>query len=226
MPDAQYRYRMPVRCTPRSQCRNSPALSYLQYLHPVLRSSRYPCTDAAAATAGEAADIDLYGRLGEREVRRTQSRGGTFTEDLLYQYFQHTFRSHRVMVLSTTRPSIWVNIGEWVASSSERNTLPGLRILMGASGSPSREPDLRSLGSKQEFRRQVEGILHVSCGVILRGIQCGKVVIIGLDLGSFIYAEAMDAKISISWLRTWVTGWRLPVLRLFAGMEISIFSLS
>ena len=46
------------------------------------------------------------------------------------------------------------------------------------------------LGSKQEFRRQVEGILHISCGVILRGIQCGKVVIIGLDLGSFIYAEA------------------------------------
>ena len=35
------------------------------------------------------------------------------------------------------------------------------------------------------------------------GIQCGKVVIIGLDLGSFIYAEAsMDAKISINWLRT------------------------
>ena len=46
------------------------------------------------------------------------------------------------------------------------------------------------LGSKQEFRRQVEGILHISCGVILRGIQCGKVIIIGLDLGSFIYAEA------------------------------------
>ena len=31
----------------------------------------------------------------------------------------------------------------------------------------------RGLGSKQKFRRQVEGILHVSCGVILRGIQCG-----------------------------------------------------
>ena len=33
----------------------------------------------------------------------------------------------------------------------------------------------RGLGSKQKFRRQVEGILHVSCGVILRGIQCGEV---------------------------------------------------
>ena len=36
-----------------------------------------------------------------------------------------------VMPLSTTRPSIWWNMGLWVASESERNTRPGIRILMG-----------------------------------------------------------------------------------------------
>ena len=40
-------------------------------------------------------------------------------------------KSHKVMFLSTTSPSIWWNMGEWVASSSERNTLPGDSILMG-----------------------------------------------------------------------------------------------
>ncbi len=35
------------------------------------------------------------------------------------------------MPLSTTRPSICENIGEWVASSSLLYTFPGERILMG-----------------------------------------------------------------------------------------------
>ena len=40
-------------------------------------------------------------------------------------------KSHSVMPLSTTSPSIWWNMGECVASSSERNTRPGESILMG-----------------------------------------------------------------------------------------------
>ena len=33
--------------------------------------------------------------------------------------------------LSTTKPSIWWNMGLWVASESERNTRPGISTLMG-----------------------------------------------------------------------------------------------
>ena len=37
-----------------------------------------------------------------------------------------------VMPSSTTRPSIWWNIGEWVASASSlRKTRPGARMRMG-----------------------------------------------------------------------------------------------
>ena len=41
------------------------------------------------------------------------------------------FKSQSVIFSSTTSPSICENIGECVASSSERNTLPGDRILIG-----------------------------------------------------------------------------------------------
>ena len=35
------------------------------------------------------------------------------------------------MPLSTTRPSSWLNMGECVASLSERNTLPGTSTFIG-----------------------------------------------------------------------------------------------
>ena len=42
------------------------------------------------------------------------------------------FRSPMVMPSATTRPSIWWNMGEWVASASSlRNTRPGASIHRG-----------------------------------------------------------------------------------------------
>ena len=41
------------------------------------------------------------------------------------------WRSQSVMPSSTTSPSIWENMGECVASSSERKTLPGEMIFIG-----------------------------------------------------------------------------------------------
>ena len=52
----------------------------------------------------------------------------------------------------------------------------------------------RCLGTQKEFRREVEGILHISCRVVLRRIQCGKVVVIGLNLSSLVYLKAHSCK--------------------------------
>ena len=50
--------------------------------------------------------------------------------------------------------------------------------------------DLSCRGAQQEFRRQVEGILHISRRVILRRVQRREVVVVGLDLGALIDLEA------------------------------------
>ena len=52
----------------------------------------------------------------------------------------------------------------------------------------------RCLGTKQEFRGEIEGILHISCRVILWCIQCSKVVVIGLDFSSLVYLKAHACK--------------------------------
>ena len=78
------------------------------------------------------------------------------------------------MPLSTTRPSIWWNMGLWVASESERNTRPGISTLMGGFWDVH-GADLAAggLGAQQELIGQVEGILHVAGGVILRARSGG-----------------------------------------------------
>ena len=48
-----------------------------------------------------------------------------------------------------------------------------------------------SLGTQQELLRQVEGVLHIAGGMVLRHIQAGEVVVIVLDLGAFINFKAM-----------------------------------
>ena len=52
----------------------------------------------------------------------------------------------------------------------------------------------RCLGTKQEFRGEIESILHISCRVILWCIQCSKVVVIGLDFSSLVYLKAHACK--------------------------------
>ena len=65
--------------------------------------------------------------LSDVFLLRTQTSGG----QIRTKVFSAPCRSPSVMPLSTTRPSIWWNMGLWVASESERNTRPGIRILMG-----------------------------------------------------------------------------------------------
>ena len=47
-----------------------------------------------------------------------------------------------------------------------------------------------SLGAEQELVRQVEGILHIAGGVILRHVQAGEVVVIVLDLRGIGHSKA------------------------------------
>ena len=47
-----------------------------------------------------------------------------------------------------------------------------------------------SLGTQQELLRQVEGVLHVACRVILGHVQAGKVVVIVLDLREGAHRKA------------------------------------
>ena len=66
---------------------------------------------------------------GKYEGRR---RVVTFFPNIFFTSWSSIpFKSHSVIPLSTTRPSICVNIGECVASSSERKTLPGETTLIG-----------------------------------------------------------------------------------------------
>ena len=47
-----------------------------------------------------------------------------------------------------------------------------------------------SLGTQQELLRQVEGVLHVACRVILGHVQAGEVVVVVLDLRCVSHRKA------------------------------------
>ncbi len=102
--------------------------------HLGMHHARAQDLDPALALAGRAAhavalvalDVHLAARLGEREVVGTEAgdralgrRAPPMTA------LRVPFRSAMVTPLSMTRPSIWWNMGEWVASTSSlRYTRP------------------------------------------------------------------------------------------------------
>ena len=45
------------------------------------------------------------------------------------------------------------------------------------------------LRSQEQVFRQIEGILHISCRVVLGGIECRKVIIIGFNFRAFEHLE-------------------------------------
>ena len=96
---------------------------------------------------------------------------------------------------STSSPSIWGNIGVWVASSSRRNTLPGAMILTG--GGPASIVRIctgRRVRAQDAAALDEEGVLHVARGVVGRRVQRVEVVPLGLDprTGADLEAEAQE----------------------------------
>ena len=50
------------------------------------------------------------------------------------------------------------------------------------------------LGTKQKLRRQIEGILHIAGRMVLRSVQGGEIIVIGLDLRALVYLKAHGTK--------------------------------
>ena len=138
---------------------------------------------AALAVALEAADIDLDAGLGEREVGRAQAGAGVGTEQLLHEGVQGTLQIAQgdALVHDQTFHLVEhgavgrVGVGTEDAAGDEHLDGRLLRI-HGA--------DLAAggLGAEQELIGQVEGILHIAGGVVLRDVQAGEVVVVILDL--------------------------------------------
>ena len=87
---------------------------------------------AALAAALVALDVHLAAGLREGEVVGAEAGDGLRAVDFRMTAFSVPLRSAMVMPLSTTNPSIWWNMGEWVASTSSlRYTRPAEIMRMG-----------------------------------------------------------------------------------------------
>ena len=75
------------------------------------------CREGFAATL-EAAHVDFGARLDERKITGTQPDLRLRAEDLAREKREHALEVAHLTPRSTHRPSIWWNIGEWVASLS------------------------------------------------------------------------------------------------------------
>jgi hypothetical protein len=80
-----------------------------------------PSPNDLAGLRPVALDVDLHGRLGEREEGRPEAHGDVVDlEEGLAELLQHPFQVGDIGGPSITSPSTWWNIGEWVASESCR----------------------------------------------------------------------------------------------------------
>ena len=138
---------------------------------------------AALAAALKAADIDLHTGLGEGEVRGTQAGAGVLAEQLLHKGVQRALQVAQGDALIHDQAFHLVEhgavggIGIGTEHTAGDQHLDGrLLAVHGA--------DLAAggLGAEQELVGQVEGILHVTGGVILGHVQAGEVVVVILDL--------------------------------------------
>ena len=139
----------------------------------------------------EAAYVHLHAGLGEREVGGTQTGAGIGTEQLLHEGVQRTLQVAQRDALIHNQTFHLVEHGAvgsvrvGTEHTAGHQDLDGR--LLNVHGA-----DLAAggLGAQQELLRQVEGVLHVACRVILGHVQAGKVVVIVLDLREGTHRKA------------------------------------
>ena len=146
---------------------------------------------AALTSAFKAAHVNLDGRFREWEVRRSQTRAGVVPINLFDKDIQHALKIAQRDALVDDKA---LHLGE---HRGMRRVIVRAEYLAGRQNLDRRLlllHDMNLAGGRlcpeQEFRRQVEGILHVSRRMILRCIQRREVVIIILNLGALVDREA------------------------------------
>ena len=123
---------------------------------------------AAFSTALEAAYIDLNARLREREVARTETCLNFASEDRLYELVQHTLKvaecdlliHNKTFHLMEHRGVGRVTVGTEYTSRCQHLDRRLLRV---------HDTDLSRacVGTEQDIFRYIEGILHISCRMVL-----------------------------------------------------------
>ena len=146
---------------------------------------------AALAVALEAAYVHLHARLGEREVGGTQTGAGIGTEQLLHEGVQRTLQVAQRDALIHDQTFHLVehvavgSVGVRAEDAARDEHLDGrLLAVHGADLAAG------SLGAEQELIGQVEGVLHIAGGMVLRDVQAGEVVVVVLDLGGICHSKA------------------------------------
>ena len=146
---------------------------------------------AALAAALEAGNVDFDARLGEREVRRTQAGLDVCTEQRLDEFVEHSLQvaerdalvNDEAFHLVEHRGVGRVGVGTEHAARDQHLDRRLFHV---------HDADLTAagLGSQHNVVCDVERILHVAGGMVLRHIQAGKVVVVVLDLRALVNLKA------------------------------------
>ena len=154
---------------------------------------------APLAQADRAGDLELGGRLGEREIGRAQAGLHPRPKYASVKTWIVPARSPNVMSRSTTRPSIWLNTGRWLASGvsepealARHDRVDGQRVV---GNGLFHQVDLHGRGvGAQEHRLgladiEVHRVVHAPGRVRRRHVQRLEVVPVGLRLRAFGHGE-------------------------------------
>ena len=136
--------------------------------------------------AVEALDIHLRRGFGKREVVGTEAHHGILTVKAFDEYLKGAFKvshgnalvHHKSLYLVEQRRVGGVHCVGAVNAPRCDNSYRGLLLFHNA------HLNRRGLGAKQHVFGDIEGILSISCGVILREVQRLEVIIVGFHLGT------------------------------------------
>ena len=136
------------------------------------------CTSALGSVKGK--------KLGKKRVFTLEPKSSFMA------WSSVPFRSEKVMLVSTHRPSTWWKTGEWVASAASlRCTLPGTTMRIGGGlGDHGANLHRRGVGAHQQpvarglclLIGEHQRVLRVARGVVGREVQRLEVVEIALHL--------------------------------------------